>query len=55
MNTNTPHRLSVEAIQEFQEIYREEFGKMLTKDEAEEMGMRLLMFFSILKVPELEK
>ena len=48
MNKNTPYGLSIEAIREFQAIYQEEFGKMLTDDEADEMGKRLLRFFQII-------
>ena len=45
---NNTQRLSAEAIQELREIYEEEFNDVLTDYELEEMGLRLLRFFSIL-------
>jgi hypothetical protein len=44
----TPNQLSREAIEEFKAIYREEFGKILSDDEVQEMAMHLLRFFGIL-------
>lgn len=49
--TNTQHRLSKEAIKEYQDIYTNEFGVVLTDDEADEMGWRLLEFFDTLSTP----
>ena len=49
--TNTHHRLSKEAIEDYQDIYKQEFGTELTTDEAEEMGWRLLRFFDALNTP----
>ena len=37
--------LSKEAIEEFQEIYRREYGIRLTKAEAEEQALNLLSFY----------
>lgn len=45
---NNTQRLSAEAIQELRDIFEEEFDDVLTDDEIEEMGLRLLRFFSIL-------
>lgn len=47
----TPQQLSREAIEEFKEIYEEEFGKTLTDDEVQEIALRLLRFFGILQKP----
>ena len=44
----TPQQLSREAIDEFKAIYEEEFGKVLTDDEVQEIAMRLLRFFGML-------
>ena len=48
MDTKTPNRLSVEAIQELKDIYEDEFDDVLTDDQADEMGKRLLRFFAIM-------
>lgn len=40
--------LSPQAIKEYQEIYKKEFGEEITASEAEEQGTRLLKFFEIL-------
>ncbi len=45
----TPQQLSREAIEEFKAIYQEEFGEILSDDEAREIATRLLRFFEILK------
>ena len=45
----TPHQLSREAIEEFRTIYEEEFGKCLTDDEVQEIALRLLRFFGVLR------
>jgi hypothetical protein len=44
----TPNQLSREAIEEFRAIYQEEFGKILSDDEVQEIALRLLRFFGIL-------
>lgn len=44
----TPNQLSREAIEEFKAIYQEEFGKILTDEEVQEIALRLLRFFGIL-------
>jgi hypothetical protein len=49
----TPRQLSREAIEEFKAIYQEEFGQSLTDDEVQEIAIRLLRFFGILKQPPL--
>ena len=43
--------LSRAALDEFKRIYEEEFRKVLSDDEAEEMGQRLLHIFRILMMP----
>jgi hypothetical protein len=48
---DTPKQLSADAIREFKAIYKEEFGKVLSDDEAREMGLRLLNFLKFLLVP----
>ncbi|MDP2643258.1 MAG: hypothetical protein Q8P62_05440 [Candidatus Peregrinibacteria bacterium] len=40
--------LSPESIKEFQEIYKKELGKEITKEEAEEMGNDLLSLYSLI-------
>ena len=40
--------LSKQAIEEYQKIFKEEYGQELTFAEAEEQGTRLLKFFEIL-------
>lgn len=47
----TPQQLSREAIAEFKQIYKDEFGVDLTDDEVREIAMRLLRFFGILHKP----
>lgn len=47
----TPHQLSRQAIEEFKAIYQEEFGQKLTDDEVQEIALRLLRFFGILRKP----
>ena len=44
-------KLSEEAINEFKLIYREECGRALSDDEAQEMALRLLHLFQILSRP----
>jgi hypothetical protein len=41
-------QLSREAVEEFKGIYREEFGRDISDDEASEMGFWLLDFLKIL-------
>jgi hypothetical protein len=48
ITTNAPQTLSAKAIQELRVLYAAEFGEVLTDDEAEEIGIRLLRFFKIL-------
>jgi hypothetical protein len=48
MVQNPPHKLSAEALREFKEIYLEEFGEVLTDDEAEAIAVRVIKFFNIL-------
>jgi hypothetical protein len=47
----TPQQLSREAIDKFKAIYKEEFGQLLSDDEAREMGLRLLNFLKFLLEP----
>ena len=51
----TPQQLSREAIEEFRDIYQEEFGQKLTDDEVQEIAMRLLRFFGILNRPRTDE
>jgi hypothetical protein len=44
-------RLSAEAIREYQEIYKAEFGVELSDAEAEEQGLRLLRLCALLLHP----
>ena len=48
MNKNKQRRLSEKAIQEFRGIYQEEFGELLTDDQAEGVSLRVLRLFQIL-------
>ena len=45
------HRPSPDAIREYKEIYKAEFGIELTDAEAEEQGLRLLRLFYFLSRP----
>ena len=47
----TPQQLSRQAIDEFKAIYQEEFGRELSNDEVQEIGIRLLRYFGILVKP----
>jgi hypothetical protein len=47
----TPQQLSRQAIDEFKVIYQEEFAQVLSDDEVQEIALRLLRFFGILKNP----
>ena len=49
---NTVQQLSREAIEEFRNIYQEEFGQILSDDEVQEIALRLLRFFGILIRPD---
>jgi hypothetical protein len=51
----TPQQLSQEAIEEFRAIYREEFGRTLSDEEVQEMSIRLLRFFGILRNGDIHK
>jgi hypothetical protein len=44
---NTPQHLNRQAIDEFRDIYQEEFGQRLSDDEVQEIASRLLRFFGI--------
>ena len=44
-------RLSIEATREFQDIYQDEFGELLSDDEAQHRGLQLLNFLAILTRP----
>jgi hypothetical protein len=46
-----PQQLSREAINEFKAVYKEEFGRVLSDDEAREMALRLLNFLKFLLKP----
>lgn len=41
-------QLSPQAIQEFKQIYREEYGKEISDDEAREAGTRLVRVFKVI-------
>lgn len=47
-----PRRLSIEATHEYQEIYQQEFGELLSDHEAQNKGLELLNFFAILREPD---
>jgi len=47
----TPRRISLEATREFQEIYKEEFGELLSDEEAQQRAVEILGFFGILTKP----
>ena len=42
-------QLSQEAIDEFKEIYRKEYGKEISDDEAREMGTRLMRVLLVIQ------
>ncbi|MFZ5534609.1 MAG: hypothetical protein ACOY3M_00415 [Patescibacteria group bacterium] len=44
-------RLSLKAISEFKQIYKNQFGVDLTEDEANTKGLELLGFFQYLSKP----
>jgi hypothetical protein len=44
-------KLDPVAIQEFQVAYHQDFGRELSKDEAEELGQRLITLFSVIYNP----
>jgi hypothetical protein len=52
MPNPAPRRLSIDATREFQELYQEEFGELLSDDEAQHRGLQLLRFFDILNQPD---
>ena len=43
--------LSEEAIEEFKDIYYREFGRIISDEEAQEMGHNLLSLFKIIYRP----
>lgn len=43
--------LNKEAIEEFKDIYYREFGKIISDEEAQEMGQNLLSLFKIIYRP----
>lgn len=47
----TPNQLSRQAIEEFKAIYADEFGEELSDAEVQEMAVRLLRFFGLLREP----
>ena len=49
MSHNLVHKLSAEALKDFKDIYKDEFGEDLTDDEAEEIALRVIKFFHILE------
>jgi len=52
MPNQAPNRLSLEAISSFQELYEEEFGELLSDNDAQLMGIQLLRLFAILNRPD---
>lgn len=44
-------QLSEEAIKEFQEIYKEEFGGDISEQRANELGLNLLTLFKVIYQP----
>ena len=44
-------RFSNDALDEFRAIYRDEFGEEITRDDAHEMGMRVVELLRILLRP----
>jgi len=44
-------RLSKEAIEEFKEIYKREFGKTISDEKAQELGQNLISLFKIIYRP----
>lgn len=44
-------KLSKEAVEEFQQIYKKEFGKEISYAEAEDMGIRLINLFEVIYRP----
>jgi hypothetical protein len=52
MPISTPRRLSLEATRSFQKIYHDEFGVLLSDDDAQLRGWQLLRFFALLTQPD---
>jgi len=48
MSANLTMRLTKEAITKFQAIYREEFGKEISREEAQRMGSDLLRLIDLI-------
>jgi phage terminase large subunit len=44
-----PQQLSSRAIEEFKDLYLEEFGELLSNAEAQEVALRLLRFLQMLE------
>ncbi|MGQ9777902.1 MAG: hypothetical protein ACUVQ9_11910 [Thermodesulfobacteriota bacterium] len=44
-------RLNKEAIEEFKEIYKREFGKTISDEKAQELGQNLISLFKIIYRP----
>lgn len=47
----TPQQVSRKAIDEFKQIYKDQFGVELADDEVKEIATQLLRFFGILQQP----
>ncbi len=47
--------LNKQAIEEYQKIYKEEFGEEISEDEAIEQGERLIQLFKVIYKPIPEK
>lgn len=52
MTKQTTHRLSAEAMNDLQTIVQKEISELVTDDEIEDMGIRLLRLFSIIVTQE---
>ena len=50
-----PEQLSPQAIEEFKAVYRDEFGRVISDDEAREIAFRLLRFFGVLTRPQADE
>lgn len=48
------NKLSQPALDEFKAIYEEEFGEMLSDDQAQEMASRVLRLFYLLSKPAVD-
>ena len=52
MSIPAERRLSLEATEEFQKIYEQEFGKPISDSEAQIMAVQLIRFFALLTEPD---